>query len=454
MNQYRKNDLCFRQRGFGVLLMLLGVFFYLSAAVEWSGYLQTDNRVQIKGWSYAWQEYRLSLQTDYKPNDNIRFYSELWTRSIGFPVIKNSGDLNNKQKISPIEIDLREAYLDLYGLFSKNLDLRIGRQRIAWGAADKLNPTDNLNPNDLEDIWDFGRHLASNSIQVSYYLNNWSVNAVFIPVFSPAILPQAGGADALLSHFTLPSVFAYRNITDTIIMPDRNIKQSAVYGAKVAYKIFNYDFSLSYVYTRYDLPMLNRVTFTPTPNLGQVDLAYRLSFPRTNIIGFDLAGAVKDVGVWAEGALCLPEKTILITDMSLLGMGSQDTIVLEKPYLRYIVGLDYTLKNGIYINGQYLRGFVHERGIGNLTDYFTFAVEWKFLQDRLKLNPLNSALEIKSWRDIKNNYALVLSPEINYNPFSGAELSIGYRWLEGSNTTTFGRVKDNDELYLKVKFSF
>jgi hypothetical protein len=435
-------------------LVVLCAYFCLCAAIEWSGYLQIDNRIRTKDWSYSSQEYRLSLQTDYKPNDNIHFSSELWLRSIGFPDIKTSNDLRNNQKITPAALDLREAYVDLYGLVNRNLDLRIGRQRIAWGVADKLNPTDNLNPNDLEDILDFGRHLASNGIKASYYIKDLSLSGVFIPVSTPAVLPQGDWANAFTPTISLAQGFSYRNITDTIIMPDHTLKQSSIYGARLAGSLLNYDFSLSYVYTRYDLPILNRMTFIPTSNPPEVDLQYQLVFPRTNIIGFDLAGAIKDIGIWAEAAMYLPEKTTLTTDLSLLGMGTQDTILLEKPYLRYIIGLDYTFKNGIYINGQYLRGFVHERGNENLEDYFTFAMEWKFLQDKIKLSPLNSAIEIKNWQDIKHNYAVALSPEISYNPFSGAELSIGFRWLQGSNTTTFGRAQDNDELYLKVKYCF
>lgn len=439
---------------FRVFVVFFSLYSFLSASIDWSGYLQTDNRLLTKDWSKSWQEYRLSLQTNYKPNDNFNFYSEIWIRSIGFPDINKSNDLTNKQKLSPVELDLREAYLDLYGLFSKNLDLRIGRQRIAWGVADKLNPTDNLNPNDLEDVWDFGRHQASNGIKASYYLNDWSVTSIFIPVFTPAILPQGNLDDALMQDFSLPSAFSYRNITDTIIMPEYKLKQNAIYGAKIVGRIINYDVSLSYIYTRYDLPFFNRMTFMPTATPGEVDLQYQLIFPRTHIIGFDFAGAVKDIGVWIEAGLYLPEKIALTTDLSLLGLGVQDTTLLDTPYLRYVIGLDYTTRNGFYINGQYLRGFVHERGRENLQDYFTFALEWKLVPDKLKINPLHSALEIKQWTDIKNNCALVWSPEISYCPLSGAELSLGYRWLLGSSTTTFGRVKDNDELYFKIKYNF
>jgi len=58
-------------------------------------------------------------------------------------------------------LQLREAYLDLNGLLHSSIDIRIGRQRIAWGSADRLNPSDNLNPQEFEDFWDFGRHTPS-----------------------------------------------------------------------------------------------------------------------------------------------------------------------------------------------------------------------------------------------------------------------------------------------------
>ena len=64
------------------------------------------------------------------------------------------------------------------------------------GTADKLNPTDNVNPYDLEDIWDFGRHLGSDGVQLSVYAGGIQVTAVAIPVFTPVVLPQGKRATA------------------------------------------------------------------------------------------------------------------------------------------------------------------------------------------------------------------------------------------------------------------
>ena len=115
---------------------------------------------------------------------------------------------------------------------------------------------------------------------------------------------------------------------------------------------------------------------------------------------------------------------------------------------------DYTFKDGWYINGQYLHGFIHERGKDNLGDYFVFGVEKKFLNDKLKITPIGGGGEIRDFSDIKNNYAIMFMPEITYFPFDNAEIKIGLRILDGKKTTTFGAVKNNDEAHLKVKYSF
>lgn len=424
--------------------------------VNWNGYLQTDNRLRLNGDNdFSWQEYRLDLKIEVKPIEKAYFYSEIWLRSFGFPTAQNSSDLVDKDKVSPLSLDLREAYVDLYGFLFDNLDLRIGRQRIAWGTADKLNPTDNLNPDDLEDIWDFGRHLGSDGLKASYYLKDYTFSLIYIPIFTPAVLPRGDWASALSPSMQLPAGLTLKNSTDTIIMPENNLKEGSITGVKASKNLFGYDFSLSYVYGRDDLPLAKKVTFTPTTTPGEMDIASELIYPRMHITGVDMAGSIGDVGVWAEAAVFFPEKTILTTDLTALGMGIQESIALDdKPYVKYVLGADYTFKNGIYINGQYLHGFIHEKGTDNLKDYFMFGLEWKLLGEKLKIIPIAGGIEIKDFKDIENNYALILSPEIAYHPVDNAEITLSACFIDGKNTTTFGKVKGNDELYLKVKYNF
>jgi hypothetical protein len=426
-----------------------------NSLVKWDGYLQTDNRLRLeKDNDFSWNEYRLDLKTEVKPQEKARFYSEVWLRTFGFPSVQTTNDLIDKNKISPLNLELREAYVDLYGFLFDNLDIRIGKQRIAWGTADKLNPTDNLDPDDLEDIWDFGRHLGSNGLRISYYLKDWKFESVYIPIFTPAVLPYGDWSSALFPSIELPAGLTLGKLTDNIIMPKNDLSESSVVGVKISKNFFGYDFSLSYVYGRDDLPLTKKVTFSTTTTPGEeVDITSELVYPRMNIIGIDMAGSISNVGIWAEAAMFFPEEVKMIKDLSQLGMGKQESVAL-KPYIKYVFGADYTFKNGIYINGQYLHGFIHERGNGNLEDYFMFGLEKKFFNDKLKITPICGGVEIKDFKDIENNYAYILSPEIVYYPIDNAELTLGVRLIDGKDTTTFGKLKDKDELYFKAKYSF
>ncbi|MCK4642230.1 hypothetical protein KAU32_01210 [bacterium] len=420
------------------------------------GYLTTDNRLCLTGDNYfSWHEYRLALKIEVSSEDKGSFYSEIWLRSLGFPTVQNAADLVSLEKVSPINLDFREAYFDLYGFILDNLDLRIGRQRIAWGAADKLNPTDNLNPDDLEDIWGFGRHLASDGLKASYYLKDYTFHFIYIPIFTPTVFPGGTWASALSAPMELPVGLTLGDITDTIIMPENNLEESSIAGVKISKNLFGYDFSLSYVYGRDDLPLAKEVTFTPTGTPGEVDIASELIYPRMQIAGIDVAGAIANIGVWTEVAVFFPEKIMMTMDLSALGMGTQESIALDdKPYTKYVIGVDYTFKSGIYVNCQYLHGFIHEREEANLEDYFMFGIEKKFFNDKLKIIPISGGIEVKDFDDLENNYAYILSTEITYYPMDNADVTLGARWIDGKDTTYFGRVEDNDELYFKVKYNF
>ncbi|MCK4696076.1 MAG: hypothetical protein KAT74_09945, partial [Candidatus Cloacimonetes bacterium] len=340
-----------------IIVLIISGFslLYAEFGIDWSGYFQTDNRALIKGeHDFSWHEYRLDLQLEAYPSANTHFYSEIWLRTIGNSNIQASSDLYDKEKITSTNLYFKEAYLDIYGLILKDLDVRIGRQRIAWGTADKLNPTDNLNPDDLEDMWDFGRHLGSDGLKATYYLGDYELSAVFIPKFTPAVLPSGDWAAALSPSFDLPEGIILRNYSDKIIMPENNLKENSVGGAKFSGNLFNYDFSLSYVYGRDDLPLINKASFTPVDTFGTVDISAEMIYPQMQVIGADFAGSLGDVGVWGESAIFFPEKIILSTDLSALGMGIQESIALDdEPYIKYVLGGDYTFTNGIYVNAQY-----------------------------------------------------------------------------------------------------
>jgi hypothetical protein len=429
-----------------------------------SGELLTDERFLLENKNdWAWNETRLSLNLDKKITDNSKFYSEVWLRSIGLPGITASADLYNKGIVDPYNLEIREAYVQLYGFLTKNMDITIGRQRIAWGTADKLNPTDNLNPYDMEDILDFGRHRGSDAINLNYYFSkDFSIQSVFIPFFQPANMPVGIFSDALNPGIQLPQGMVLKGYSDTILMPRYSLGQSSVSAVKFKGFAKGVDFSASYVRGIDGLPLNTRNTFFPADTLGRININSQLSFARIHIIGADLATSLAGIGFWAEAAVFVPEKDIVMTsDLSALYPVSpvpviQDSLILEKtkPYFKFIVGGDYFFGDGSYLNIQYMHGFIHERGNKNLNDYLFMRYEKKFLNEKLKVAPIGGGFIVTDWNEIKNNYALVYMPEIAYQAIDNAEIVLSVALFDGKGDNLFANLKNYNMFMFKFKYSF
>jgi len=83
---------------------------------------------------------------------------------------------------------LREAYVTWR---PAHFDLRVGKQIISWGRADKLNPTDNLSPKDLTLVTpdDDDQRLGTLAAQATLFVANYSLAAIWLPQFRPSVVP-------------------------------------------------------------------------------------------------------------------------------------------------------------------------------------------------------------------------------------------------------------------------
>ncbi len=427
------------------------------------GELLTDQRFLLDSPNdWAWNENRLTLKFSKKITGNSKFYSEIWLRNMGLPQIYSSSDLYNKGIVDPYNLEIREAYVQIFGFLSENLDVKIGRQRIAWGTADKLNPTDNLNPYDLEDILDFGRHRGSDAISLDYYFNSeYSLQVAYIPFFQPANMPVGIFADALTPSMEMPPGMILKNVNDSIAMPKYNIRESSTVGLKLKGFAAGFDYSLSYVWGRDGLPIATYNTLTPVDTFGGISIHSDLSFYRTHIFGADLAGSIGGVGVWAEAAAFLPENEVVMTnDLSAFYPESpdpvtQDSTVLKKEvFVKFVLGADYNFSNGTYLNIQYLHGFMNERGRENLNDYFFIQLDKKFFDDKLKIAPLAGGYIVSDWGDIQNNFAIIYVPSIAYMATDNIEITLSTAIFEGKGENVFTNFAEYDMFMLKMKYSF
>lgn len=449
-----------------VLLLIMTNIVLVTAqekTLQLTGNLMTDQRFLLKkDNAWVWNENRLTLNTDVRITGNSRFHSELWLRNIGLPKIFSSADLYNKGIVDPYNLEIREAYVQLNEFLFKNLDVTIGRQLIAWGTADVINPTDNLNPYDFEDIMDFGRHRGSDAINLQLYINNnFSLQGVFVPFFQPANLPASIYTGVLNPTMEMPEGLVLKGASDTIAMPAYNLGESSTAGFKFKGFAGGVDFSLSYIWGREGLPYNTANTIIPVDAMGGVNVNAELSYGRNHVIGADLATSIAGMGFWAEAAIFLPEKNVIMSnDLSALYPMSPDPVIVDsvileaKPYLKYVLGGDYFFGNGAYLNFQYIHGFIHERGKNALNDYFFLRCERNYFNEKLTISLLSGAFIVTDWKDIKENYAIAYMPEIIYKATVNTEISLSPVLFNGKGDNLFTSMKDYDMFILKVQYSF
>lgn len=458
-----------KTKAMGILSLIFILGFQINtkaqgdqAPLKLSGSLLSDQRFILNDpQSWAWNENRLSLKLDKKISGNSKFHSELWFRNMGTGQYGNFNQMT-KQNIDPFNLEIREAYMEIYGFLSPNLDLKIGRQRIAWGTADKLNPTDNLNPYDLEDVLDFGRHRGSDAISANYYFNSdFSLQAAILPFYQATNMPVGMFAGALMPSIELPNNLSLAGFQEQIILPEFNLRESPTAGLKFKGFAAGFDFSLSYVWGREALPLATYNVFTPIDTFGNTMIQSEMKFPRTHIFGADIAGNIGGIGVWAEAAAFLPENELSSTnDLSKFYPQSpvpvtQDTLLLKKELsFKYIVGMDYHFANNSYINFQYLHGFMNETGRENLNDYFFIRYEMKFLDDKLCFAPIGGAFIVSDWSDVNNNYDFIYMPELSYQATDNSSLSLSAYIFEGKGSNIFTNFNDYDMVKLSFKYDF
>lgn len=462
------------------------MFFHVLAISQpesnlWKGYFQPDHRINIHNGDWLWNENRLSLQFAKSFEERAKITTDIWVRTLGLP--------NENQWIKIPEI--REAKIDVYDFLIPKLDLSVGRQRIKWGTADKINPTDNLNPHDLEDIWDFGRHKPSDAIWLKYYPNDRTkLESVFLPLFQSIQMPIGLYSNILTPEFNFPDSFSIsqkpgypplplpskmgievNDLSIDYLNPSLNVKNSS-FAFRASRQILSVDISASYHFGFDGIPVPTHafVTIDSIDFLQKktyINVSTQLEYPRFHRIGFDFTSSIKGIGFWGEACLTIPDKNYILKthtpDMNqILGFDAgiittiSDSIIFEKnkPWLKYVVGADYTFENGIYTNIQYLHGFLHERGKKELNDYYLIRAEKRMMNDKIKIAPISGGFVINDYEKLKENYALMWIPEFTYFPNDNTELTLGLKIIDGKGKGTFNSLKELDECFVRFKYSF
>lgn len=331
--------------------------------------------------------------------------------------------------------EVREAFVDVR---LGHLDVRVGRQILAWGRADGVNPTDNLTGEDLTLLVpdDDDRRLGTTAARASYYLGDVSVTGLWLPEFRG-------------HRFPLPPPPAGLRFT-----PDAPEWPGDQWAVRVEQTGRAVDWSVSYFRGRDLSPDLGvQAVRDGSGPVGTV----RLSHHPLRIVGADMAASLGRFGLRAEGAYVDTEDST-----------GRDPYT-KNPFVFLVVGSDRTLREHLNVNVQYLYRFVvgYRPPAEGVTDLDSaVATQQSILNSQMRRvqHGMSLRAEYKWLRDTLEAECatagyfaprgLSLRPKVAYAVSDSWKVLMGAELFRGESSSIFGLLRPNSTAYLEARWSF
>jgi len=369
-----------------------------------------------------------------------------------YAIIQNTFNLNLEQskdnvafKVNPFiyqypkvgvtEIGLREAYLDIY---FNSIDLRIGQQQIVWGKADGVFITDIVSPKDLREFLlpDFDEiRIGVTALKANYYLGDNTFELVWIPTFTPTRLPEEESIWFRLPDFPIQPVIdrSREKVTPSLGNSELFLKYSLL-GSFIDFEVM--------AGTMWDDDPTMHVVKTIDPALQRLTgLTVYPEHHRLTLGGGSFNKTLGPIVLRGEGAYYQGKYFNTAAPTAFES-------VVEKNYLHYMMGVDYTLWD-IHTSAQFIQRVILD--YNELIDRDEYENMATFLAAR---DFLNETLNVSFFMYYDfNNSASLMRPMVTYDLSDGFELLLGANIFTGSEGM-FGQYDDNDMIYAKIKYSF
>lgn len=404
--------------------------------IQFSGHIQSDIRFMIEdyrgpkpgdGYKFEMNRNDVELKLKISPNRRVQAVLGGRLRFYGFNEAAELPELVGRDRIDPYDLQLNEAYLAVRG---EIWDLKVGRMIQTWGTADMFNPTSNLSSYDFSDSLDYTAKVPNQMVEFDLYPTDWlTLKAVWVPVFKPSLLPASASLaflvettdDGCFKNAPVPPLgrsdiqilenyFAtYDPCQLNFLTPEIRVlnPEFTIANSQAALKtqfrfdlgdVGDLDFSFSYYYGRFSFPIaytaVADLTDNPEGGLSAVNVRYvaEVMYPRMHVAGFDFSfSAVSDKvpGFFGELAVIFPEEVnfalFVLSDGYRTDVEMSNVNVPSTPFVKATVGLDYTFTQWLYVNVQYVRGFIDEFNDSyGLHNYVVPALELKFLDNELQ----------------------------------------------------------------------
>ncbi|MDX9957981.1 MAG: hypothetical protein RBT68_06010 [Spirochaetia bacterium] len=323
--------------------------------------------------------------------------------------------------------ELRELYLQYLG---DSFDLRVGKQQVIWGKSDGVFITDLVSPKDLSRflVPDFVElRGAVTGVRANGYMGNHSLDLVWVPLFSPTILP----ADDSIWAADLP--FPAGSTINPADEPDLSL-ENGEYFAKYSYLGSSFDLNLMGGWFWNDTPAYTVTVPPPT-------LALQGEYYQSAAFGYGVASTVGPLVLRSEGAITLDKR--YQGDFTVYPEG-----YTEKHGIQYLIGTDFTIMS-ITFGLQFIQDIILDYEDALMSEEFintaTIAMVRTFAAETVKL-------EMLTYIGLDEPDAL-LKTQLSWKMTDAFEL-FGGSWLFFGDAGPFGQYDDNDSVFAGAKVSF
>jgi len=330
------------------------------------------------------------------------------------------------------EVELREAYIDLT---RENWDLRAGRQIITWGLGDLIFIND-IFPKDYEAFFS-GRPLeylkkGVDAIKAGFYPDIASFELVVIPFFEPNNFPDA---DRFWMFDPLSSV-----TNRTQKEPTSTLKNTEV-ALRVYRDIAGFDTSI-YLYKGFhrEPSMVPDSLSSPT----RIELIY----PDLAVYGISLQRSALDGVAGFEAGYY----------DSLDDRSGSDPLI-PNSQTRFLLSYQRQLIEDLSATVQYYGEYMHDYSEYERTRIVSFPKKPRYrdlTSLRLTYLLLHQNLRLQwfsFWSPADRDY--LFNPEARYNFSDNFWAALGANIFGGEDDTTqFGSLDRNDNLYMQARYEF
>jgi hypothetical protein len=391
-----------------------------------------------------------------------RFHSRLeggWDGSVKRPardrsLFKNYDEVY--QSNTPY-LEFKELYLSYS---SRDLELRTGLQRFAWGRIDEYPPNDLLNP------WDYtqfprkqleDRKIGVPSLSAILNKENWAFETVWVPVFVPYRLSMP---DERWSGISIASAFNQIPNADIVVkepdLPDRSFENGSIGMRMKHFGAVEWTLNLFHGYDPRPVFKTTALSIIQAGGTIVIDPGYVPDFHRISTVGIDAAIVKGDLSLRAEIAYAFNRYVNIRNELwgypanPSPGVFPLNPVEQKHDTVDYGIGADYRL----FEDGQLTVQVQQTMTLGNIGLLYERKFE-TILYANLKASFMNQKIETNLSGAYNPEHGDRMSKTNAWYVFSDAwKAGLTYIAFAGPAQSFLGRYSRNDEVEADIIYSW